>query len=334
MSAGLKYFTVRRMANYSKDENQITMTDFLCSSELTAGIHGELRWAAALNIFLSITAFIGNALFLVALNKMSSLHPPTKLLFRTLATTDLCVGIICQPLTVVALLPEVKQYVHVCRYTSTVRFLVSYALCMVSLLTSTAINLDRLFALSLRNRYRQFVTLKRTYVVVALFWVISIVFTVLTLFIYSITALYWAVVLLTCMAISAFCYGKIFFVLRFNQNELRSPAFWQKLYRKTVYTVLWIQLALVVCYLPYTIITLLVSRQSRHPSMWLLLVWRYAGTLVYFNSSLNPVLYCWKMKAVKKAMKETVQQIYCSCCRSRENDAKVVNCSLRLVIKS
>ncbi|XP_068748565.1 adenosine receptor A3-like [Montipora capricornis] len=313
------------MANYSKDENQKTMTDFLCSPELTEGIHGELRWAASLNIFMSITAFIGNALFLVALNKMSSLHPPTKLLFRTLATTDLCVGIICQPLTVVALLPEVKQYVHVCRYTSTVRFLVSYALCMVSLLTSTAINVDRLFALLLKIRYRQFVTLKRTYVIVALFWVISIAFTVLGVFVNWISALYWTVVLLSCMAISAFSYGRIFFVLRFNQNELRSPAFWQKLYRKTVYTVLYIQLALVVCYLPYTIITLLVSRRSGHPNMWLLLVWRYLGTLVYFNSSLNPVLYCWKMREVKKAMKKIVQRICCSWCCNQENGGFVVN---------
>ena len=52
----------------------------------------------------------------------------------------------------------------ICRYTGTVRFLVSYALCMVSLLTSIAINLDTLFPLSLRIRYIQFVTLKRTYV--------------------------------------------------------------------------------------------------------------------------------------------------------------------------
>ena len=314
------------------------MTDLLCSTELTEGIHDELRWAAALNIFLSFTAFIGNAIFLVALNKVSSLHSPSKLLFRTLATTDLCVGIISQPLTVVALLPEVKKHIHVCRYASTVRFLTAYPLCMVSMLTSTAINLDGLFALSLRIRYRQFVTLRRTYAIVALFWVISIAFTVLSLFINSVTALYWTVVLISCMSISLFSYGKIFFLLGKNQNQVRSGDFSQRQpnqttplnathYRKTVYTILWVQLALVVCYLPYTIITLLLSRRSDHPSVWLLLVWRYAGTLLYFNSSLNPVLYCWKMRTVKRAVKETVQQMFCSCGCSREklNCVFVVN---------
>ncbi|XP_068747148.1 adenosine receptor A3-like [Montipora capricornis] len=317
------------MANYSKDENQETMTDFLCSPELTAGIHGELRWAAALNIFMSITAFIGNAIVVAALNKVSSLHPPSKLLFRTLAATDLCVGIISQPLTAVALMPEVKQYVHVCRYTSIVRFSISYVLCIVSLLTSTAINVDRLCALSLKIRYRQIMTLKRTYVIVAIFWVISIVFAVLSLFINSIRDMYSSVVLVSCVAISAFSYGKIFLVLRQNKDKLGPRALWQRqanqavqlnatLYRKTVYTILWVQMALIICYLPYTIITLLLRFRTGRPSVWLLVAWRYAGTLLYFNSSLNPVLYCWKMRAVKNAMKETVQQICCLCGCTRE----------------
>ena len=54
----------------------------------------------ALNIFLSIFATLGNALILVALRKVSAIHPPTKLLFRCLAVTDLCVGLISQPLYV------------------------------------------------------------------------------------------------------------------------------------------------------------------------------------------------------------------------------------------
>ncbi|XP_068679130.1 adenosine receptor A3-like [Montipora foliosa] len=314
-------------ANYSTIyEHRKTMTDFLCSSELTDGIHGELRWAAAINIFLSVTALIGNATFLVALKKVSSLQPPSKLLFRTLATTDLCVGIISQPLTAVALMPEVKQHIHVCRYASTIRFLTGYPLCMVSMLTSTAINLERLFALysRLRLRYRRFVTLKRTYVAVTFFWVVSLVFTAMSLVSDIIITWYGFIVLFSCLAISAFSYGKIFLVLCRNQNQVDCRAFWQRqpkqttplnavLYKKTVYTVLWVQLALAVCYTPYFVTAVVLSRRFREPSVWLLVLWRYVGTLLYFNSSLNPVLYCWKMRSVKKAMKETIQQI----CSSR-----------------
>ena len=64
-----------------------------CSSSLVAGLQQKLIYFSAVNIFFSITAF-GNFLILVALNQETSLHPPSKLLYRCLATT---VGWSCQP---------------------------------------------------------------------------------------------------------------------------------------------------------------------------------------------------------------------------------------------
>ena len=64
-----------------------------CSPEMTEGIHNHLIVLLALNGFVAITAFLGNTLILVALHKETSLHPPSKLLFHSLATTDLCVGL-------------------------------------------------------------------------------------------------------------------------------------------------------------------------------------------------------------------------------------------------
>ena len=59
---------------------------------------GELKQQSisfsAVNILLSI---LGNCLILVALRKESSLHPPSKLLYRCLATTDLLVGLVNHP---------------------------------------------------------------------------------------------------------------------------------------------------------------------------------------------------------------------------------------------
>jgi len=68
---------------------------------------GAAVFLSALNIFLSITASLGNALILVALHKKSSLHPPTKLLFQCLAITDICTGVISQPLFAVSILEQV-----------------------------------------------------------------------------------------------------------------------------------------------------------------------------------------------------------------------------------
>ena len=80
-----------------------TQTDtyevLLCSPSLLVGLQQQSISSSAVNIFLSITAFLGNFLILVALNKETSLHPPSKLLYRCLATTDLLVGLVNQPLT-------------------------------------------------------------------------------------------------------------------------------------------------------------------------------------------------------------------------------------------
>ena len=82
------------ITNYTGDGKQKSLEDLFCSAELTGGIHSQLIFLSVLNIFLSITAFLGNRLILFALSKETSLHPPSKLLLRSLAATDLCVGFI------------------------------------------------------------------------------------------------------------------------------------------------------------------------------------------------------------------------------------------------
>ena len=64
-----------------------------CSLDIAAAIHGQLTFIAVLDVFLPITAFLGNVLVLVALRRDSSLHPPSKHLLRSLAVTDLCAGL-------------------------------------------------------------------------------------------------------------------------------------------------------------------------------------------------------------------------------------------------
>ena len=80
------------LTNFTEDENQKKIVELYCSAELFRGLDGELIFLSALKVFLSIAAFLGNTLILVALHKETSLHPPSKLLYRNLAITDLCVG--------------------------------------------------------------------------------------------------------------------------------------------------------------------------------------------------------------------------------------------------
>jgi len=82
-------------------------------------------------------------------------------------------------------------------------------------------------------------------------------------------------------------------------------------YKKAVSSALWLQLTLVACYLPYDIVAALQAESGLFSSL------HHAGsytiTLVYLNSSLNPILYCWKIVKVRKAVKDTIRQMLCFC---------------------
>ena len=88
------------LTNLTEDGKNKSYAEQACSVEITEGIHNQLIFFSVIYSFLSITAILGNILILVALHKESSLHAPSKLLFRTLAITDLCVGIIPVPLKI------------------------------------------------------------------------------------------------------------------------------------------------------------------------------------------------------------------------------------------
>ena len=104
------------MENFTEDENHKTVQELFCSAEFVRGVKSQLIFLSALNIFLSIAALLGNTLILVALHKETSLHPPSKLLYRNLAITDLCVGIIVEPLFVTHWTSVVNERWDICYY--------------------------------------------------------------------------------------------------------------------------------------------------------------------------------------------------------------------------
>ena len=310
-------------ANFTEDGKQNTFERLVCSVGLTAGLHGHLTFLSVLNICLSITAVLGNTLILVALHKETSLHPPSKLLLRSLTTTDLCVGIITEPLVVIFWMSVMNQKMNICRYIYVASSITSYILCSVSLLTLTAISVDRLLALSLGVRYRSVVTLKRTYIMVITFGVVSTIAATMYFWSFLITEWYGYIVIPLCLVTSMFSYTKIFLTLRRHQNQVQDLHQWQPLsqasprniarYRKAVSSALWLQLALIVCYLPEGIVGVLWTNSGLSSPVYL--AGRYTTCLVYLNSSLNPILYCWKIREVRQAVKDTIRQL--ACCWSR-----------------
>ena len=303
------------LKNFTGGVSQKLTTELYCSGEFTGKVHSELIFISVLNIFLSITAFLGNTLILVALPKVSSLHLPSKVLFGSLATTDICVGVIVEPTSVVHWMSVVKQRWNICYYATKANFIISNTLCSVSLAISTAISVDRLLALSLGLRYRNFVTFKRTLVTVISIWVLSILITAGYFWDPRIQLWCYFLGLSVCLFTLVFAYTKISFTLRRNQIQMPQTQPSQAIppnkarYRKAVYSAMWVQVTLVVCYLPFAVVVTLTPQRGMPLSIYL--ARQYTGTVVYLNSSLNPLLYCWRIREVRRVVKDTIRR-FCS----------------------
>ena len=190
----------------------------------------------------------------------------------------------------------------------------------MSLLTLTAISVDRLLALLLGLRYRQVVTLKRTNAIIIVFWVVSIVGSTLSFWSKLSSSLYIYIGTTVCLITSIYSYTKIFLTLRHHQNQIQVNAQGQlsqeiplriARYRRTVSSTLWVQLSMVFCYLPYNVMASLRNQSELSSAVYLGL--EFSSTLIFLNSSLNPILYCWKIREVRQAAKAIIRQILCSC---------------------
>ena len=184
-----------------------------------------------------------------------------------------------------------------CRYLDEAFIVTGFILCGVSVLTSTAISVDRLLALLLRLRYRHVVTLTRTRALIACLFATSVSSGSIYLWNKSISRIAVDIFGVICLIISIFCYVKIYLTLRQQQyrvlfsqrgpNEGGTPLNIAR-YKKTVSSIAWVQMVLVACYIPYFIVSIfrlsVVSNGSSIEAVYLATV-----TQIYLNSSLNPI---------------------------------------------
>ena len=311
------------MANFTvTDENTTIQLNEASKSSIPAGI---AIFLSTLNILLSITASLGNTLTLVALHKVTSLHPSTKLLFRCLAITDLCVGVITQPFYAVTLFPSLTTGMsrQVIYYIDKLFNASGFVLGQISIYTSSAISVDRLLALLSGLRYRQVVTLQRVRAVIACFWLIGI--SVESITFWSVSIAITAGISLTACSVttSAFCYSAIYVKLRRHQLQMcsltqgqpkgREPPLNIARYKNSVSSAKWVQVALLACYVPLAVVVMLTTYDII-PKSQIEIASRVSVTFVYLNSSLNPILYCWKIRSVRQVAKDTIKQL--NCCKS------------------
>ena len=314
------------MANITaKDEANTVNTEVL--HFIRSAPDGLSVFLAVLNIVLAIIGTLGNALLLIALRKVTSIYPPTKLFFRSLAITDLFVGLIIQPIYSITLIPGISHK-NLVYYSIQVTGISGSILCSVSILMSTAISVDRLLALLLGLRYKQVVTLRRVRAAITCIWLLSCAMggwrysnwgaeaAKFTLF----------VLMLLSLIISICSYTKIYLYLHNKKVQLhakereihKEPSsnggegrLNMERYKKSVSSIAWVQLALLLCFVPFTVGSMLFTHRKLTGVATGIAHFCVSIPYVLFNPALNPILYCWKIREVKQAMKETVRKVIC-----------------------
>ena len=280
----------------------------------------------ALNAFSSITACIGNVLILVALYKVTSISPPTKILFVSLAVTDLLTGLILQPLLVVhAIITSVIISTNLSYFSEQVNSVLGFILTTLSILTSTAISVDRLLALVLGLVYRNVVTLRRVRVIVICIWLLSCMLggwrctTVAA----DLAKLVFLVVVGLCFITSIASYIKIYSLLyqhrrqvhghfkRAQQQSNRTAQLNEARFKKTVSSIAWIQFTLILLFIPCIVVAILWINKIIPSGIPGAILFRVSFSVFYLNSSLNPILYVWKIREVKKIVKADLMKLKC-----------------------
>ena len=153
-----------------------------------------------------------------------------------------------------------------------------------------------------------------------MFWIFSVAM-VMTVFNNFRTATGIAcIILLLCVVTSTFCYSKIYLTLGHYQPQVQDCVHQGRQengggkplniarYRKTVNSALWVQMTLLACYLPYGIVG---AVRAVTGSSSLDLAWDVTLSILLLNSTLNPLLYCWKIMQVRKAVKDTTKKLLC-----------------------
>ena len=264
------------------------------------------------NVIFALTATLGNGLMLHILTTKPCLRTPSNLLLSSLCVTDFLVGLVVQPLHVVSRIYEVHN-VHLC----TVKLVYAYFafLCSgASFLNVSLIGLDRFYAVCYPFRYAARASTKRYTVVVATVWLLWAGLTALP-FVGAIAPGQYSMVLTVsgalAIAVIIACYSAIYRVTRQHRkkisnapslgtftNEVRSQRVKEHRRSNTMAIII---LVLFACYLPNLVCSMLESIVGFNLDL-AYVAWHWTGLLVFFNSSLNPVLYCIRNKDIRNSV--------------------------------
>ncbi|XP_078348695.1 adenosine receptor A2a-like [Oculina patagonica] len=280
-------------------------------------LHSTAIANCVFNSFLCYAAIMLNIVTIHAIRKTSSLPKTLKTLLLSLAVSDVGVGFLTQPFYISLLVKWLQQSTASCS-THKVFYLVAHLFSAASFFGVVAVSVDRFLAIHLHLRYQELVTHKRVVAVVISIWVLSVFLSLMP---------WWAtldirsqldsIIIVVGLVLTIIVYIKIYSALRRHKNQIQALQVQQvaqtdemtnfAIVVKSAVGIFYVYLVFLACYLPYFIS--LASLKILGPTITLKRFFLFSFTLVFLNSSLNPVIYCWKLRHIRHAIMDILRNM-------------------------
>ena len=283
------------------------------------GLYSTLVTNCIFNVFLLYTAIALNIITIQALRKTSSLPRTLKTLLLSLAASDLAVGLLAHPVFVVYLIIQIQQNTSDNAYDTVFAIFfetLAAALATASFFSVVAITVDRFLAIHLHLRYQELVTHKRVIAVVISIWVISAFLSL----VFPAVGLEWipnrvpgimfAARDAVCFITTGILHYNIYSSVRHHTGHIQSLQVQEEAQnremtnavrlRKTALATFYIYFLFLACYVPMFCVNL--AELFCGETALIQHLRYYVFTLMLFNSSLNPLIYSWKMRHIRHAV--------------------------------
>ena len=274
-----------------------------------------------LNLGFAVLATVENVLVIHALRSSSTLPGNLKKMFLSLAFSDFAVGLLGQSMLGIITAIMLKMTANgnydldfLCPTLITVCYSVIYFLTCVSFFSIIAIAVDRLLVIFLHLRYHELVTSKRVIFTLASLWMACGVATFIFTQLPNHQIIFVAVIEICGLLVATTAYIYIYRVIRslttvhpqrehqphdHEQNSNRE--------RKSASSAFLVYIVFLACFLPnFCCIMLLTSNRSK---VSFILANHISGFLVLLNSSLNPLIYCWRYREIRQIVKNSVKKL-------------------------
>ena len=165
-------------------------------------------------------------------------------------------------------------------------------------------------------RYASLMTEYRVKLIAGMIWMVIFpcsVFYLWKKFLFHLSA---GIFIAICLVICTFSYIKIYEIVRQHQlqifvqqqpvenlditNNIRMARL-----KKSVINTFIFYTFMIICYFPQVVLFSLFATIYKHWKS----EWSFATTVVYMNSSVNPILYCWRLRELRAAVFQTIKQL-------------------------